>query len=145
MSAADALPADDQRLAVIVDPALPPGLLANVVAVISIGLGAVRPAMGGTALTDASGACVFNSADRPVPVLQAGGEAIQALLSRALPAPEGAAVVPFPAYARAIHDFATYRGGFSERRLDAEAIDGIGLVGPAKWVRSLTGSLKLLR
>lgn len=137
--------ADDPRLAVVIDPALPPGLLANVVAVISIGLGAARPSLGGTTLTDAAGASVLNSADRPVPVLQGNPEAIAALLKRALPAPEGAAVVPFPAYARAIHDFATYQATFAERRLDGEAIDGIGLVGPAKWVRSLTGSLKLLR
>jgi hypothetical protein len=62
-----------------------------------------------------------------------------------LPAPAGAIIVAFPQFARAIHRFADYRALFPSRDLGAEVIDGIGLAGPEKWVRSLTGSLKLLR
>ncbi len=56
-----------------------------------------------------------------------------------------AAVVPFPAFARALHRYADYEAGLPGRDLAEEAIDGLGLAGPAKWIRSLSGSLKLLR
>jgi hypothetical protein len=136
---------DDWRVAIIVDPALAPGLLANTVAVIGVGLGAAAPWLGQHALSDALGRTVFNSANRPVPVLQASAEGIGQLLIRALPAPQGAIVVPFPAYARALHDFAEYRSEFGVRDLACELTEGLGLAGPSKWVRSLTGALKLLR
>jgi len=53
--------------------------------------------------------------------------------------------VPFPAFARRIHTFADYQRELSGRDLTSEELDGVGLVGPEKWVRSLTGALKLLR
>jgi hypothetical protein len=133
------------RIAVIVDPALPLGLLANTVATLSIGLGAAKPEFGDTVLIDVTGRKVRNSADRPVPILQATPDAIRALLLRALPAPDGAVVVPFPQFARALHSFADYEATFPTRDLSTEVIDGLGLAGPEKWVKSLTGSLKLLR
>lgn len=133
------------RLAIIVDPTLPVGLLANTVATIGAGIGAVVPALGGTVLTDIAGRSVHNSAALPAPILQATPEAIRAVLLKALPAPDGATVVAFPQFARAIHRFADYLALFPSRDLSAEIIDGIGLAGPERWVRSLTGSLKLLR
>ena len=134
----------DRRIAIVVDPALPIGLLANTVAVVGIGLGGALPALAGTPLVDADNRTVWTSANRPVPILQATPEAIAALLTRALPTPDGAVVVPFPRFARDLHRFEEYLGEFARRGLAGEAIDGLGLCGPEKWVRSLTGSLKLL-
>lgn len=133
------------RLAIVVAPDLPIGLLANTVATISAGIGAVIPDLGGIVLTDSAGRSVHASATLPAPILQATPETIRAVLLRALPAPDGTAVVAFPQFARAIHRFADYRALFPARDLDVETIDGIGLAGPEKWVRSLTGNLKLLR
>ena len=50
-----------------------------------------------------------------------------------------------PEFARAIHGFEEYQALFPGKDLAIEVIEGIGLAGPEKWVRSLTGSLKLLR
>lgn len=136
---------EEHRVAIVVDPSLPLGLLANTVAVIGVGLGAAFPWLGNHPLIDAAGHEVLNSANRPVPILQASAEEIGAMFLKAAPAPEHAAIVPFPAYARALHAFAEYRDGFGGRDLASERIEGLGLAGPAKWVRSLTGSLKLLR
>ena len=136
---------EPHRIAVIVDPGLAPGLLANTVATISVGIGAARPAFGNTVLTDAAGRSVWNSADRPVPILQAPAEALGALLLRAVPVPDGGIVVPFPRFARSLHAFADYQAEFPSRDLAAEVLDGLGLAGPEKWVRSLTGNLRLLR
>lgn len=135
----------EQRIAVIVDPSLPLGLIANTVAAIGIGIGAADGQFGNTALRDAADRCVRTCANCPVPILQASPDTIGALLLELLPAPEGAVVVPFPRFARAIHRFADYLAEFPRRDLRGEIIEGLGLAGPAKWVRSLTGDLKLLR
>lgn len=135
----------DTRIAVIVDPSLPLGLIANTVATIGIGIGAVAPAFGATTLSDATGRSVQTSANRPVPILQAPPEMIGTLLLRALPVPDGGILVPFPQFARNIHVFADYLADLPRRDLGKEIIEGLGIAGPAKWVKSLTGSLKLLR
>jgi len=135
----------DKRIAIVVDPGLPLGLLANTVATIAVGLGAAEPAFANTSLVDREGRHVKNSADRPVPILQAPSETIRSLLLKAVPPPEGGIVVPFPAFARSLHAFADYRAQFPTIDLATETIDGLGIAGPSKWVKSLTGSLKLLR
>jgi hypothetical protein len=135
----------EKRIAIVVDPSLAIGLIANTVATIAVGLGAIEPAFGNVTLTAAAGRLIKNSADRPVPILQAPTEAIRATLLRALPAREGEIVVPFPQFARSLHDFAAYQAQLAARDLATETIEGLGLAGPEKWVKSLTGSLKLLR
>lgn len=135
----------DKRIVIIVDPALPLGLLANTVATIAVGLGAAEPGFGDTVLTDVSGRSIKNSANRPVPILQAPADLIRMILLKALPAPDSGLVVPFPLFARSLHAFADYQMQFPTRDLSAETIEGLGLAGPERWVKSLTGSLKLLR
>ena len=132
------------KIAIIVDPALSVGLLANTVATLAIGLGAACPGFGGTTLADLNGRTVTTSADRPVPVLQAPEDQIRTLLLKALPG-DDRVVVPFPRFARAVHSFADYLDLFPQQDLADSAIDGLGLAGPEKWLRSLTGNLKLLR
>lgn len=137
--------APDKRIAIIVDPSLPPGLIANTVATIGIGIGAVDASFGNTPLQDVAGRAVQTSANRPVPILQASPEVIGALLMKALPVPDGGMVVPFPRFARQIHLFADYLAEFPRRDLQEEIMEGLGVAGPTNWVKSLTGSLKLLR
>lgn len=136
---------DSIRVAVVVDATLPLGWLANTVATLSIGLGAAHPGLGGHLLRDATGREFHCSANRPVPVLQASSETLRDLMLRALPGPSGARVIPFPRFAREIQVFEDYRSRFGTIDLATEIIDGIALLGPQKWVRSLTGSLKLPR
>ncbi|HEY9028814.1 MAG TPA: DUF2000 domain-containing protein [Burkholderiaceae bacterium] len=137
--------AEALRIAVVVDPSLAVGPLANTVSAIGIGLGGALPGLAGTLLTDAGGHAVHTSASRPVTLLQAAPDAMATLLARALPAPGGGVVVPFPRFARGVHRFEDYLAEFTRRTLAGEALDGLGLCGPDRWVRSLTGSLKLLR
>lgn len=80
----------------------------------------------------------------PVPVLQAEPEVLGQLLLRAVDGVENMVVVPFPAFARSMHDFASYQAEFTRRDLSEDELHGLGLFGPRKWVASLTGSLKLL-
>lgn len=136
---------DTIRLAIILNPELPPGLLANTAGAIGIGLAAKFPMLAGNALTDAKGATIDVSSKYPVPVLQGTPDHIKALMFKALDAQGERGVVAFPAFARALHAFADYENLFPLRDLHDEIIDGLGLVGPEKWIKSLTGNLKLLR
>ena len=135
----------DMRVAIVVDPSLPLGLVANTVATICIGIGAAQHDFGGMLLTDAVGRTVQTSSNCPVPILQAPGDVIRTLLLRALPAPAASLVVPFPKFARSLHRFEDYLAEFPRYDLASETIEGLGLAGTEKWVRSLTGNLKLLR
>ncbi|GES47584.1 hypothetical protein Rhsp01_11280 [Rhizobium sp. NBRC 114257] len=135
----------DIRLAIVINPALPLGLIANTAGAISIGLGAKFPALGARQLTDREERTIDISSNMPVPILQADAETIRFLLLKTLPVENDRAIVPFPAFARSLHDYREYEATFPDRDLAGEAIDGLGLAGPSKWVKSLTGSLKLLR
>ena len=72
--------ATDKRLAIVVNPSLAIGLIANTVATIAVGLGAAEPIFGNVTLTDRAGRSMKNSADRPVPILQASAEALRTIL-----------------------------------------------------------------
>ena len=135
----------DIRLAIIVNPALPLGLIANTVAAISVGIGAAMPALGAKQLTDRLDRAIDISSNQPVPILQAESGAIQSLLLKALGETGPRAIVPFPAFARAMHSYADYELAFPDRDLAGEVIDGLGLAGSTRWVRSLTGALRLLK
>ncbi len=134
------------RVAVIVAPDMPLGLAANSVGVIAVGLGAQCPTLADSALADAGGRQFGSVCNQPVPILQADRATIREVMLKAFAGrQDGAAIVPFPAFARSIHVFADYEKALGTRSLDEEEIDGLGLAGPAAWVKSLTGSLKLLR
>lgn len=133
------------RIAVVVNPELPPGLLANTVAAVSIGLGARIPDLGGDRLTDRAGRDIDVSANRPVPILAADAETLRALTLKATAHDGALAVVPFPAFARSLHAYADYARAFPACDLAGETIDGLALAGPEKAIRSLTGALRLLR
>ena len=106
----------DVRIAIIVNPELPPGLVANTIGAIAIGLGAKLPVLGNSQLTDRDRKVLDTSSNRPVPVLQAPADVIAVAMRRALPIPEGAAVVPFPAFARVIARFRRILWRFSRKK-----------------------------
>ncbi|KQV17317.1 hypothetical protein ASC97_30570 [Rhizobium sp. Root1203] len=119
--------------------------MANTIGAVSIGLGAKLPSLGGGRLTDLRGRTIDVSSNRPVPILQATTEEIARLLLKAISQADDRMVVPFPSFARSLHDYADYEAVFPGHDLVEEVIDGLGIAGPSKWVKSLTGSLKLLR
>ena len=138
--------ADELRVAVIVAPDMPLGLVANSVGVIAVGLGAQCPHLADGALADGGGRRFASVCNQPMPVLQADRATIRNVMLKAFARRQnGAAIVPFPAFARSIHVFADYEKALGTKSLEDEEIDGLGLAGPAAWIRSLTGSLKLLR
>lgn len=136
---------EQMRIAIIVNPELPVGLIANTTSAVGIGLAAKYPQLAGTALSDSEGKVIDVSSKLPVPILQANASQMREVLLKALAMTHERAIVPFPAFARSMHSFQDYEATFPQRSLADEPLDGLGLVGPEKWVRSLTGALKLLR
>ncbi|CNF04692.1 Uncharacterized protein conserved in bacteria [Yersinia bercovieri] len=137
--------AEQMRIAIIVNPELPVGLIANTTSAVGIGLAARFPQLAGAVLSDSEGKEIDVSSKLPVPILQANASQMREVLLKALVATHERAIVPFPAFARSMHSFEDYEATFPLRSLTNEQLDGLGLVGPEKWVRSLTGALKLLR
>ena len=135
----------DLRLAIVVSPDQSIGYLANTVATIAAGIGAVHPGIGNVTLTDGEGVSIMNSADRPVPILQADSAQMLTIAESAHKHSTGLTLVAFPEFARKLHSFKDYKDEFPQRSLSNEALSGVGLCGPVKAVKSLTGSLKLLR
>lgn len=133
------------RLAIIVNPELSLGLIANTASALGIGLAAKFPQLAASQLSDSQGRALDVSSKLPVPVLQASPEQIREILLKALAGDAEKAIVPFPAYARSMHSFDEYVQAFPQRDLATEILDGLALCGPEKWVKSLTGALKLLR
>lgn len=132
------------RAAIVLDGELTPGVAANVAACIAAGLGATLPALAGRPLVDADGFPSASSAHLPIAILRSAAAALSALVEHAR-APDGGAVVVFPSFAQRIHTVEAYWREHALRSMRTEAMLGIGLVGPASWVRSLTGSLSLFR
>lgn len=135
----------ETRLAIVVDPTLSLGELTNTVGALSIGLGAAAPALAGDELRDGDGQGFHTSAKCPVPILQANTDVLRDLYRRTAAKPPEAVVVLFPRFARPLHAFSDYVDTLASRTLSDEPLDGLAIAGPAKWVRSLTGALKLLR
>ncbi|WP_313618062.1 DUF2000 domain-containing protein [Agrobacterium sp.] len=136
----------DLHTAIIVNPALPMGLIANTIGAIGIGIGAKIPQLAADRLTDMHERSIDISSNRPVPILQADADTIRNIMLKIIDAgTQDIVTVPFPAFARALHNYQDYQQTFPDRDLSQEVIDGLGLAGPTKLVRSLTGALKLLR
>jgi len=133
------------RIALIVNPALPLGEISNTVAVLSVGIGAACPFLAGKRLCDGAELGFHSCANRPVPVLAADHDRLCEIATKVFEASADYVVVPFPRFARSVHSFDAYEADLRQRRIVDEPLDGLALAGPGKFIRSLTGSLKLLR
>jgi hypothetical protein len=132
-----------ERLVVVVDEALPPGLAANAAAVLAFSLGAQLPGFVGAAYVDADGGDHAGLIPVGLPILRAPGETLPSLRDRAVDA--GIAVVAFPSFGHQTNDYDEFRT-FVARTPSADLrYLGIALHGPRRPVAKLTGSLALLR
>ena len=134
-----------KRACVVLDGSLPAGQAANVAACLAAGLGAGVPQFAGQPLRDAAGLASLSSASLPIAVLR-GDEAIfRRLLEHLVLPPDEAYCVLFPRYAQAMHAAGDYWQRHAATDHAGEALLGLGLAGPADWIRRLTGALPLLR
>ncbi|QEL54488.1 DUF2000 domain-containing protein [Chromobacterium paludis] len=135
----------DMRCAIIVDPELPAGVIANTAAVLSLTLGRRHPELIGEDLLDARGEARSGITTLPIPILKCGAEQLRALRAAASAHGGELTLVELISATRSTRSYQEYAAALAATAEDELQYQGLALCGPAKRVRQLTGSLGLLR
>ena len=134
------------RCAFIIDRALPPGLIANTAAALSMTLGKLRPELVGCDLQDADGIGHPGLTTIVMPILVSDAEGLRALRrSAAEREADGLGVIGMTDVAQRAKSYDDFRQRLAATRQEELRYLGLCLHGPAALVRSLTGSLPLLK
>ncbi len=136
----------NEKCVIIVDEALPIGIIANTTAIIGITLGKQFPESVGCDVTDNSGRSHLGIIQIPVPILKANKEKLKTIREMIYsPHYEELTCVDFSDVAQSCNDY----DGFIEKAAGTDENDytyfGIGIYGSKKLVNKLTGNLPLLR
>jgi hypothetical protein len=135
--------ATPERVVIVVDDALPPGLAANAAAVVAFTLGVRLPSLCGPDVVDADGRVHAGFIPIGVPILRAPAGALAALHADAVAAEVG--VVALPAFAHQTNDYAEFRALVAGTPGAELRFLAIAVHGPRRRVARLTGSFGLLR
>lgn len=135
-----------KKCVMILDEALPPGLIANTAAIMGISIGKEMPEIVGRDVTDQAGSRHPGIITFPVPVLKAAPAAIREI-RRKLCQPEfsGLTAVDFPNLAQGSKTYEEYMEKMSSVPVEELQYLGIAICGEKKKVTQLTGNLALLR
>ena len=137
---------DVTRCAFIIDRALPPGLIANTAAALSMTLGKLRPELVGCDLQDADGVGHRGITSIVMPILVSDADGLRDLRRTAAEREaEGLGVIGMTDVAQRAKSYDDYRQRLAATRQEELRYLGLCLHGPAALVRSLTGSLPLLK
>ncbi|CAO3410835.1 DUF2000 domain-containing protein [Azospirillum largimobile] len=134
------------RCAFIIDRALPPGLIANTAAALSMTLGKERPELVGSDLIDADGIGHPGITTIVMPILVSDAEGLRALRRQAAEREtDGLRVIGMTDVAQRAKSYDDYSRRLAATRQEELRYLGLCLHGPAALVRSLTGALPLLK
>ena len=137
---------NSNKCVMVIDEALPLGVIANTAGIMGITLGKYIPEKIGPVVTDKSGSSHLGIIQIPVPVLKAAKEKIKKLRERLFePEFEGLTVVDFSDVAQSCNDYGEYISKAAQTDGDSFQYFGIGICGAKKLVNKLTGNLPLLR
>ena len=130
----------------IVDSAMPPGLIANTTAILGITLGKLLPEVVGEAVRDQNNNTHEGIIGFPVPILQEGPERLRAIRT-ALYQPEFQDItsVDFTDLAQGCRSYDEFIGKMERCPESSLQYLALALCGPRKKVNRLTGNLPLLR
>lgn len=134
------------KCVMVIDEALPLGIIANTAGIMGITLGKYIPETVGPKVTDKSGSSHLGIIQIPVPVLKADREKIKEIRER-LYQPEfgGLIVVDFSDVAQSCNVYEDYIQKAASVEENSFNYFGIGICGEKKLVNKLTGNLPLLR
>lgn len=136
----------EKKCVMVLDEALPAGVLANTAGILGITLGKHLPEVVGADVTDRSGRVHLGIIAIPIPILKAARERLREI-REALWQPEYEAVlaVDFSDVTQSCNVYDV----FTQRAAQVESARfhymGLGICGPKKLVNRLTGNLPLLR
>ncbi|MDH2432352.1 DUF2000 domain-containing protein [Pokkaliibacter sp. MBI-7] len=132
------------RCVLIINPALPTGLIANTAAVLALGIGKLQPSINGPLITDSEGLLHQGITQLPLPILAADVERLHSLRQQAAELAPDLQVVDFCQEAQTARSYEQYSERLQQdgRRL---TYHGLLLFGPKALVTSLSGNLPLLK
>lgn len=135
-----------EKCVMILDEALPLGLIANTAAILGITLGSRLPEVVGADTADRDGNVHLGIIEFPVPILRSGAAQIKALRRRLYdPAFREITAVDFSDLAQGCKTYQEFTEKMGRAEADGLTYLGLALCGPKKMVNKLTGSLPLLR
>lgn len=132
------------KCVVVINEADTPGVVANTIACLSFGLGAVFPEAVVEPTADKDGTVHGGIINMPVPILKANGEMIKDIFLRAKNL-ESVHALDMNNRAQEAHTLEEYEQLLAETGTKELSYAGIALYGSKKEVNKLTGSLKLFR
>lgn len=136
----------NEKCVLVVDGALPPGLIANTAAILGITLGKSQPEAVGPDVTDGSGVIHPGIIAFPVPVLRGDRAALRALRERLRTVPfSGLFAADFSELAQGCRTYGEFQGKMAAAAEEDLRYLGIAVCGEKRLVNKLTGSLPLLR
>lgn len=136
----------EQKCVIVLDEALPVGILANTAAILGITLGKQLPACVGPDVPDASGKQHAGIISMPVPILKADRKTLRCLRETLYsPAFVDLLAVDFSDVAQSCNEYEDYIRKAGVTHEEAHNYLGIALCGNKKKVSRLTGSMPLLR
>jgi hypothetical protein len=134
---------EQERCAIVVDAALPPGRAANAAAVIALTLGTRHPHLAGSDLIDASGQVHPGLIPIGIAVLAGSMADLREIRAKALR--NGVDVVDFPSQGQQTTDYAEFGARVREVPTEGLSYVGIGFYGTRKAVGRIVGKFPLLR
>lgn len=135
-----------EKCVLVLDEALPLGLIANTAAILGITLGRERPEAVGADVTDQSGSRHLGILTVPVPVLRGSPETLREIREKLyLPEFQELTAVDFSDLAQGCKTYAEYIAKMVRTPEGALRYLGLAICGPKRKVNKLTGSLPLLR
>ncbi|MCQ4863928.1 DUF2000 domain-containing protein [Pseudoflavonifractor phocaeensis] len=135
-----------EKCVMVIDGALPTGVIANTAAILGVTLGKRQPDAVGPDVTDKGGRLHLGIVALPVPILRTDGLQLRLLRER-LYQPEfaGVTVVDFSDVAQGCRVYEEYIKRAGQVESGGMNYLGLALCGPKKLVNKLTGSMPLLR
>lgn len=136
----------NEKCVMVIDAALPLGLIANTAAIMGITLGQKMPEVVGADVTDRSGHTHLGIIEFPIPILKAVPADIRALREK-LYQPEfrDVTAVDFSDLAQGCKTYGEFIENMGKTSESDLQYFGVALCGGKKKVNKLTGSLPLLR
>ena len=136
----------EQKCVMVIDSALPLGLIANTAAMLGISIGKLHPEMIGADVTDATGYVHTGISTYPISMLKGDEQLLRELRLRLFePEFSGLTAVDFSDVAQKINVYADFVQKSSETPESDHHYYGIALFGDKKKINRLTGMLPLLR
>ena len=134
------------KIVMVINKELPLGIIANTAAVLGVSAGKLQGGIVGADIADRDGKLHSGITTKAIPILEGSREQVKTIRERLFESPFAAVeVIGFTELAQRSLDYEAYTEMLQTTATDGLQYLGLCMIGPAKLVNKLTGSLPLLR